>query len=106
MREGRWSAEKACATGRVLTVLSLSPVLSLSRQPNADTYKKQMDAWCDLVLAYTRHKRIDQLNVDESLSTELFSNAAINRALPRLLLPLPRPSPLLPLPHKSRIDWP
>lgn len=48
-------------------------------QPNEDTRKKQMDAWCDLVLAYCKHKRLFQLDLTDSLTSELFSNKKIDR---------------------------
>lgn len=48
-------------------------------QPNEDTRKKQMDAWCDLVLAYCKHKRLFQLDLADSLTSELFSNKKIDR---------------------------
>jgi ESCRT-II complex subunit VPS25 len=48
-------------------------------QPNEDTRKKQIDAWCDLVLAYCKQKRIYQLDIADSLTSELFSNKKIDR---------------------------
>lgn len=48
-------------------------------QLNEDTKKKQIDAWCDLILKYCREKRIFQLDLAETLNTELFSNSKIDR---------------------------
>lgn len=48
-------------------------------QPNEDTRKKQLDAWCDLVLGYCKQKRIFKLDIVDSLSSELFSNKKIDR---------------------------
>lgn len=50
-------------------------------QPNEETRRKQMDAWCQLVLSYFQSKK--QLSVDVSTlmasQCELFSNPKINR---------------------------
>ncbi|VDL40288.1 unnamed protein product [Hymenolepis diminuta] len=50
-------------------------------QPNEETRRKQMDAWCQLVLSYFQSKK--QINLDvSSLTTthkDLFSNPKINR---------------------------
>ena len=48
-------------------------------QLNEDTKKKQIEAWCDLILKYCREKRIFQLDLTEALNTELFSNTKIDR---------------------------
>lgn len=48
-------------------------------QPNEDTRKKQMDAWCDLVLAYCKQKRLFQLDLPDSLTSELFTNKKLDR---------------------------
>ncbi|XP_072034950.1 vacuolar protein-sorting-associated protein 25-like [Amphiura filiformis] len=50
-------------------------------QPNTETRKKQLTAWCDLVLAYHKHHRLYSLDVKESQSSPLFCNAKINRKL-------------------------
>ena len=56
---------------------SFPPFFTL--QVNEDTKKKQLDAWCDLVLTYSKHNRIFQLDLAESQSTELFMNKKIDR---------------------------
>ncbi|CAF0776932.1 unnamed protein product [Brachionus calyciflorus] len=48
-------------------------------QPNEDTKRKQLDAWCDLVLNYCKFKRIYQLDLNEAQNTELFSNKKLDR---------------------------
>ncbi|VDM03929.1 unnamed protein product [Schistocephalus solidus] len=50
-------------------------------QPNAETRRKQMDTWCQLVLAYCQNKK--QTSIDITSITdpkcELFHNAKIGR---------------------------
>ena len=50
-------------------------------QPNADTRRKQIDAWCQLVLSYHQAKKIYLLDVQESVNSDLFNNKSINRQL-------------------------
>ncbi|XP_064646699.1 vacuolar protein-sorting-associated protein 25-like [Lineus longissimus] len=50
-------------------------------QPNVDTRKKQLEAWCNLVLAYYRHKKLYSLDVGESQTSLLFSNKKLDRKL-------------------------
>ena len=50
-------------------------------QPNTDTRRKQLDAWCDLVLAYHRVTKSYLLDVNEALSSPLFFNSKINSIL-------------------------
>jgi ESCRT-II complex subunit VPS25 len=56
---------------------SFPPFFTL--QINEDTKKKQLDAWCDLVLAYCKQTRSFQLDLIESQSSELFNNKKIDR---------------------------
>jgi ESCRT-II complex subunit VPS25 len=56
---------------------SFPPFFTL--QINEDTKKKQLDAWCDLVLAYCKQTRLFQLDLIESQSSELFNNKKIDR---------------------------
>jgi ESCRT-II complex subunit VPS25 len=56
---------------------SFPPFFTL--QPNEDTRKKQLDAWCDLVLSYCKQKRLFQLDVSENQSSELFNNRKLDR---------------------------
>lgn len=56
-----------------------SPFFTL--QTNLDTRAKQIDAWCDLILAYFRHIKAYTMDVNESQSSPLFSNNKINRIL-------------------------
>ena len=51
-------------------------------QPNVDTRAKQVEAWCDLVLAYCKATRTDTLDVTDAAASPLFCNAAIARRLP------------------------
>jgi len=50
-------------------------------QPVLNTRKKQIAMWQNLVLDYTRHFKMYQLDVDEAASSPLFYNATINRRL-------------------------
>ncbi|KAK7466644.1 hypothetical protein BaRGS_00037252 [Batillaria attramentaria] len=50
-------------------------------QPNLETRKKQLEAWCSLVLTYQRHKKSYSLDVTEAQTSPLFHNKAINRKL-------------------------
>ena len=54
---------------------------TFSVQPNLDTRAKQIDAWCHLVLAYFKHKKIYRLDITEVQSSELFNNKKINSIL-------------------------
>lgn len=49
-------------------------------QPNIDTRKKQLQAWCDLVLAAQKNKKSYTLDVKEAHNT-IFSNKEIDRKL-------------------------
>ncbi|XP_055349372.1 vacuolar protein-sorting-associated protein 25-like isoform X2 [Paramacrobiotus metropolitanus] len=57
------------------------PVLHVSLQPNLDTRKLQLDAWCALVLNYHRANRLHVLDINEAQTGALFHNSAINRKL-------------------------
>ncbi|GFR90554.1 vacuolar protein-sorting-associated protein 25-like [Elysia marginata] len=50
-------------------------------QPNIETRKKQLEAWCSLVLEYQRHTKQYALDVTEAQSSELFYNKQLNRNL-------------------------
>lgn len=50
-------------------------------QPNTDTRRKQLEAWCDLVLAYHRATKTYLLDVNEAQSSPLFCNSKINSIL-------------------------
>ncbi|GFO05328.1 vacuolar protein-sorting-associated protein 25 [Plakobranchus ocellatus] len=50
-------------------------------QPNIETRKKQLEAWCSLVLEYQRHTKQYSLDVTEAQSSELFYNKQLNRKL-------------------------
>lgn len=54
-------------------------------QPHVETRRRQLDAWCALVLDYCRDRRLFVLNVEEMLSGghELFANKSIERRLAR-----------------------
>lgn len=52
-------------------------------QPNDETREKQLETWCDLVLSYARHEKLETLDVDEAAASKLFRNSDIQRALPR-----------------------
>jgi len=50
-------------------------------QPNLESRKKQLEAWCSLVLAYQKHKRQYNLDVNEAQGSELFFNKQLDRRL-------------------------
>ena len=49
-------------------------------QPNIDTRKKQLEAWCELVLSHQKGKKSYSLDVKEAQSG-IFHNQEINRKL-------------------------
>ena len=49
-------------------------------QPNIDTRKKQLEAWCELVLNYQKRKKSYTLDVNEA-QNDIFHNQEINRKL-------------------------
>lgn len=49
-------------------------------QPNIDTRKKQLEAWCQLVLAVQKQKKSYALDVNEAQNS-IFANKEINRKL-------------------------
>ena len=51
-------------------------------QPNIDTRKKQLEAWCQLVLDTQKSCNSHSLDVNEALGT-IFTNKEINRKLSR-----------------------
>jgi len=53
--------------------------LNFSLQPNLDTRRKQLDAWCSLLLDYCRLKKVCTFDVNDASKFPLFSNAKINR---------------------------
>lgn len=57
-------------------------------QPNEETRRKQMDAWCQLVLGYFQSKRQTSLDMPSLMTThtQLFNNPKISRkANPQLI---------------------
>eukprot|EP00045_Choanoeca_perplexa_P017798 m.267100 g.267100 ORF g.267100 m.267100 type:complete len:182 (-) comp17636_c0_seq1:6002-6547(-) len=58
---------------------SFPPFFTL--QPNDETRDKQLSTWSDLILSYTKAKKIERFVVSELLTTELFQNRSINRSL-------------------------
>ena len=49
-------------------------------QPNIDTRKKQLEAWCELVLSHQKNKKTYTLDVKEA-QNDIFHNREINRKL-------------------------
>ncbi|KAF8565176.1 hypothetical protein P879_10329 [Paragonimus westermani] len=51
-------------------------------QPNAETRRKQQDAWCQLVLDYFRHKNVYNISIASirDSSCSLFHNKSISRS--------------------------
>jgi ESCRT-II complex subunit VPS25 len=62
-------------------VYSFPPFWTL--QDVMETKRRQIDMWCDLILRYTKAKKLDVLDVTAALGTELFRNASIKRYLDR-----------------------
>lgn len=56
---------------------SFPPFFTL--QPNEDTKRKQIDAWCNLVVEYCKLKRIYQFDLNEMQSSDLFTNKKLDR---------------------------
>ncbi|KAK3088740.1 hypothetical protein FSP39_023170, partial [Pinctada imbricata] len=52
-----------------------------SIQPNLETRKKQIEAWCNLVLSYHRKKKSYSIDVAEIQTSPLFFNKKIDRKL-------------------------
>ncbi|XP_074661707.1 vacuolar protein-sorting-associated protein 25-like [Tubulanus polymorphus] len=50
-------------------------------QPNAETRKKQIEAWCNLILEYYRKNKLFNLDVKESQNDPIFYNKKIDRKL-------------------------
>ncbi|KAK3588571.1 hypothetical protein CHS0354_026176 [Potamilus streckersoni] len=50
-------------------------------QPNLDTRKKQLEAWCSLVLNYQKSQKNYILDTTEAQNSPLFYNKDINRRL-------------------------
>ncbi|XP_050433244.1 vacuolar protein-sorting-associated protein 25 [Adelges cooleyi] len=50
-------------------------------QPNAETRKKQLDAWRTLLLDYCRTQKINTIDVREGDRLAVFNNATISRKL-------------------------
>ncbi|XP_041453533.1 vacuolar protein-sorting-associated protein 25-like [Lytechinus variegatus] len=72
-----------------------------SIQPNLETRKKQLQAWCDLFLAFHKYHRIYTVDLKEAASSELFNNTKLNRKLSGegILLVLEE------LRQKGNIEW-
>ncbi|XP_063723100.1 vacuolar protein-sorting-associated protein 25-like [Symsagittifera roscoffensis] len=58
---------------------SFPPFFTL--QPNLETRKKQLEAWCSLILTFCKQKKIFTFDVTEAQTSELFCNKSINRKL-------------------------
>ncbi|XP_076088284.1 vacuolar protein-sorting-associated protein 25-like [Mytilus galloprovincialis] len=50
-------------------------------QPNSDTRKKQLEAWCSLILNYHKQKKSYSIDVTEILNSQLCHNKEIDRKL-------------------------
>jgi hypothetical protein len=50
-----------------------------SLQPNLDTRRKQLDAWCSFVLDYCRSKKVCTFDVNDANKFPPFSNGKIQR---------------------------
>ncbi|KAA8495044.1 Vacuolar protein-sorting-associated protein 25 [Porphyridium purpureum] len=54
---------------------------SYTRQPVRATREKQVSLWCDLMLAFCKHRGDFWVDMAEITQSELFVNAAINRRM-------------------------
>eukprot|EP00842_Homolaphlyctis_polyrhiza_P002932 jgi/Hompol1/363/HPOL_005293-RA len=55
-----------------------------TQQPNLDTWAKQRQQWCDLILSYAAHHRIYILDINQVAGkAEPFINPTLQRSLPR-----------------------
>lgn len=70
-------------------------------QPNTETRRLQMDAWCEIILDYCRRHRVFTLNVAESLTRPPFRNDAISRSLNEASLQ----TILNEMAKRGRIEW-
>ena len=68
-------------TGITVPTIFFLKILHFRLQPNLETKKKQVQAWCDLFLAYHRHKRIYTLDLKEAANSDLFNNAKLSSIL-------------------------
>lgn len=66
---------------RYILVFTIDCCLFGRLQPNDETREKQLSTWSELILSYTKSKKIERFVVSELLTTELFHNRAINRSL-------------------------
>jgi len=72
-----------------------------SIQPNRDTRKKQLDAWCALILDFHKCHKKYTLDVAESQSSPLFYNKEIDRKLsPDAIITI-----LEELRKKGNVEW-
>ncbi|KAH6588499.1 hypothetical protein BASA61_005895 [Batrachochytrium salamandrivorans] len=55
-----------------------------TQQPTLDTWHKQRQMWCDLILSHSEHSKTFIIDLNESVGkTEPFYNPHIQRSLPR-----------------------
>ena len=72
---------------QILVFCSSKNILYFYRlQPNLDTRKKQIEGWCDLVLAYYKYHKSHILDVNEAQSSEIFCNKKIDRILSIIIM--------------------
>ncbi|ORZ34404.1 ESCRT-II complex subunit-domain-containing protein [Catenaria anguillulae PL171] len=62
-------------------IYSFPPFFTL--QPHLPSRDRQMAAWTDLIRAYCAHHKLYRLDLNVSLSLDLFANAGINRSVSR-----------------------
>ncbi|KAL0248131.1 hypothetical protein GEMRC1_003367 [Eukaryota sp. GEM-RC1] len=70
-------------------------------QPVVDTLTKQLESWCQLVLDYCQHHTHYFIIPSEMQSSDLFTNAAINRRLDETQIVRVIDA----LVHKGRAEW-
>lgn len=64
--------------------MGMKSLMIFSLQPNLDTRRKQLDAWCTLILDYCRLKKVCTFDVNDASKFPPFSNPKINRMLRNL----------------------
>ncbi|KAF7488127.1 Vacuolar protein-sorting-associated protein 25 [Sarcoptes scabiei] len=70
-------------------------------QPNDETRKLQMDAWCAIIMDHCRKNKIYELNISESLNAPPFRNDSIDRCLTEESLK----SILDAIAERGRLEW-
>ena len=77
----RHCAQEYCPNETAEVTLDMFLSLFVRIQQNSDTRARQLDLWCNLVLAYYKHKKVYVFDVNEAQTSPLFFNQEINSIL-------------------------